>query len=480
MAVYNKRGIIAENYYDLQGLGVLDAARDSAPLPPGSLESALRSVLQAVEIAIINLADLLGRAVRDLDEEKYGTAMVKIFWMKGFHRVLGRLSVIPQQLGGISQGSPVCVLHIADSPGLSDYIEQLKNFDRAILALVESKKLPLIELVKNASLDSIEYNLIHLARIANQESRTWERNLGDISLPIAVLSYRDWVMCDRMHEAVYERILLGDTYFTQFRGLHQIPEILAVEVNNRLEAAIRSLRQNEFVKTVEHLDFVSVLMEGMLAALPPMVDSLATSDYHEIRENLGQTSGSHSVGLRYHLFTDLYEQLAQEVVGRSEITEKLTLSGPSRKIESKIDAKGPSFVETCFLSLIVTRCLKLRADVFQWRDQHLHLPRNNLGGESTKSLTGSPDAVVAVQRMADTARSKDPMASLAQARGLPAANQPRLPGKLTEYLISRESLDAHILATTGRGTQERFANVQERAGYFANASKFVRPRRRSV
>jgi hypothetical protein len=148
MAVYNDRGIIAENYYDLQGLGVLDAARDSVPLPTGSLESALRAVLQAVEIAILNLVDLLSRAVRDLEEERYKTAALKILWARGFHRVLSRLSLIPQQLGGVNTGDQACVLHLADSPALGDYMDHLKKFDRVILAHIKSKKLPLSELMK--------------------------------------------------------------------------------------------------------------------------------------------------------------------------------------------------------------------------------------------------------------------------------------------------------------------------------------------
>ena len=36
---YNERGVIAENYYDLQGLGVLSAARQAYALPKGSPES---------------------------------------------------------------------------------------------------------------------------------------------------------------------------------------------------------------------------------------------------------------------------------------------------------------------------------------------------------------------------------------------------------------------------------------------------------
>ena len=79
-----------------------------------------------------------------------------------------------------------------------------------------------------------------------------------------------------------------------------------------------------------------------------MVDNPTTHDYHEIRENLGLTSGSHSIGIRHHMFTHLYEQLWDEVA----------LVG---------DKRGPT-------DLLVTQLLFFRSFIFQWRDEHLHLP----------------------------------------------------------------------------------------------------------
>src|SRR5690606_31507689 len=72
-----------------------------------------------------------------------------------------------------------------------------------------------------------------------------------------------------------------------------------------------------------------------------------------------------------------------------------------------------------------TEAMTFRSLIFQWRDEHLHLPRNNLGGGATKSLTGSPDAVTAVRRMRDAARTSDPMAPLARARGFGSASDQR-------------------------------------------------------
>ena len=282
-----------------------------------------------------------------------------------------------------------------------------------------------------------------------------------------------------MREAVYERVLTGDTYFTQFRGLHQIPEILGEEVNDRLEQAIRALRDGRLHEAAEQLGCVNTLFESILASLPSIVDNLATSDYHDIRENLGLTSGSHSVCLRFHMFTHLYSQLWEELSAR--LRGWLVPENETPDIEAvvrEIDRQRSGNQDAWLARLVCTECLKLRVFIFQWRDEHLNLPRNNLGGDFTKSLTGSPDAVRAVRHMRDAARTSDPMLPLARARALTSPGHDSRPGELTRYLESESSLDTEILVTTGKVTQKRFQDVQERLGYFATRCPFAIPPRR--
>ena len=130
-----------------------------------------------------------------------------------------------------------------------------------------------------------------------------------MQVPAQVPSYEEFVASSVIHDAVYDRVLKGDTYFTQFRGLHQIPESLGEEVNDRLEKAIRSVREDRLRDAIDELRCVDILSAPIISSVPPMADSLATMDYHDIRENLGLTSGSHSVCLRFHMFTHLYEDV---------------------------------------------------------------------------------------------------------------------------------------------------------------------------
>ena len=479
-AVFNERGVIAEHYRDLQGLPVLDAARLAYPLSKASSASTVRAVLQAVEIAILNLSDVIRRALSDVEEGSIERAAVKVSWARGFHRVLLRLSMMPQQLGLVHAPSETTSrLDISESPAFEEYLGVLARFDRALLDRIDAGSLDLEGLLAEASLDNPLFTLLHLSRVSSHESTIWELNLADLPVAAVVPSYEQFVVAQGMRDAVYDRVLKGDTYFTQFRGLHQIPETLGEEANDHIEQAIRDIRDGRLAAANAHLRGVSVLMEGMLASLPPMADNLATSDYHRIRENLGLTSGSHSICLRFHMFTDLYEQLSEAIEGRLMAAgqagaEPASLDEAVRAVDdARLDDP-----HAWLLHHLVNEGLVIRNAILQWREQHLHLPRNNLGGGYTKSLTGSPDAVLAVKKMRMAARASDPMLSLARARGLVSARGDDAPRRLRTYLESDESLDARILQCTGEITQRRFVAVQERLGFFANRCPFAAPAHR--
>ena len=456
--IHNARGVIAEHYRDLQGLPVLEQARAQFPLPHSSAASTIRAVFQSSEIALLNLADLMARAATDVAARQPEPAMVKLLWARGFHRVLVRLSLMPQQLGLVAAASGLAGhLRIADSPAFGEYVDALSRFDAAMLSEIDSGRLAIDDVIADESLDSPLLSLIHAARVANHESTIWEDNLADVPTEVDVPSYDTFVSTGGMRAAVYDRVLSGDTYFTQFRGLHQIPETLGDEANDRLEQAIRDLRAGRFEAASDDLRIVTILVDGMLASLAPMADNLATADYHEIRENLGLTSGSHSVCLRFHMFSDLYEQLSEALANAAD---------------PPVDGQSPT---PWLLGRLRSEALTFRSLIFQWRDEHLHMPRNNLGGGSTKSLTGSPDAVTAVRRMRQAARASDPMLALAETRGLHAAGTGDRAPRLRAYLDSDASLDTHLLIATGRVTQERFVQVQERLGFFANKCPFAPP-----
>ncbi len=478
-AVYrNERGVIAENYYDLQGLAVLDGIRAQHPLPTASSASLARSLFQSVEIALLNLNDLFERASVDLRQDNLDAAVVKLFWAKGFHRLVNLLGLLPARLNGALGSSEARgVLKLADSPAFQTYLTTLRLFDAEVIAAIEDGRLAAETVIAEGSLESAPYNFLHLLRVCNQESMSWEASLATVQVDATVGSYADFVVSAGIRDCVYDRVLQGDTYFTQFRGLHQIPETLGDEANDRCEAAILDIRRGDLANALERLQTVVTLIDTMTAAVPPMADHLSTTDYHAIRENLGLTSGSHSVGLHYHMFNDLYQQLSAEIAGLLGEAD----AGETAFAERIAEVRRQRFAEprAWLTHQLIDEALKMQALIFHWRNSHLHLPRNNLGGDMTKSLTGSPEAIKAVRHMMVSARNKDPMKALARGRGMSgsAAGTP-VATPLTQYVESAVSLDRVLLAKTGEATQLRFEDVQKRLGFFANRCPFRAPPRR--
>jgi hypothetical protein len=420
----NARGVIAEHYHALQSLGLVEWARRSrAPDPQARL---LRTVLQCCELALYNMADLLRTP-----------SVAKLQWVHGFHRVMLSLTGVSCRFTAVTRRDGPRV-RPSDSPAFAEYVTALKAFD----AEMRASGMDFADVLATESLDSPDFLLLHRARVGAHDSVIWERRLMQTARPEPAVEYAEFLDTETLREAVYEHELVGDTYFTQFRALHQIPELLAFEMNDRLEDAIRALRRGDTGRATEELVWINWLAEPAAACLPVMVDNLATSDYHEIRENLGLTSGSHSVGIRFHLFTDLYGQLCAE-----------------------ISASAPP--------LLLAELAAFQGFVHGWRDAHLHLPRNNLGGDATKSLTGSADAVAVVRRMAEHARAHDPARDVLGP--LDGGG-----GELSAYLTAEESLDSALLAATGHVTQCKFVEVQERLGFFAGKCPFTKPPRRLV
>lgn len=259
MSYYNERGVIAEQYSELQAISVLDEARRSYPLPPTSPESTVRAIFQAVEIALLNLEDLLSRAAADVEDRRFGPAAAKMSWARGFHQVMVHLSVLPHQLGLVGDTGGDGTLRISDSPALRVYSQALRRFDFAIALCANSSELQIEKSLAEESLHSNELRLLHLSRICSHETTVWERNLSAVYVPVEVPSYEKFVVTGGMRDAVYDRVLTGDTFFTQFRGLHQIPEILCVEINDRIEKAILEIAARRPHAAYKHLRCANIL-----------------------------------------------------------------------------------------------------------------------------------------------------------------------------------------------------------------------------
>lgn len=449
---HNERGVIAEHYYALQSLRAIEDARAEATADPVTPQALLVGLYQSAEIALHNLTDLLDRAADHLERLDVDRCVTALHWVRSFHRVLVRLSVAALRVsGGMPDEAPRW--DVEATPAFAEFTPALRRFDQRLTALAGQGLVDVAGVIAERGLEDRWFGVLHCVRVANHDARVWSSNLAKAAHPAPGVAPERLLASDRLQHAVHEHHLAGDTYFTQFRALHQIPELLVREINDRIEAAIRSARAGDIAAAVDALDGAAELFDPVEACLPPIVDNLSTHDYHQIRENLGLTSGSHSVSMRFHLFTDLYEQFAAELA-------RLRAEGGADPLLPRLERHG----------------VGLRVFIFAWRDMHLHLPRNNLGGMETKSLTGAPDAIRTVRKMRDNAAHGDALERHAVAAHVPSSSA----GPLIGYLDGPESSDGMLLAATGASTQVNFRDVQERREFFSQACPFSRPPRRVV
>lgn len=457
MDTHNHLGPVAETYDQLQGLSWLRRVWAQHPVLPATTYSTLRRTLQAAEIGLYGLTDLLDRTTRAVNDSEFEGATTFLRWSLGFHRVLVELGHTVQQAGVVDPGDADDTrVGVGDSPAYRDYCAGYASFEAAVQGRLHAGR---------GELDT----LCHFVLLCDQAALTWEARLRDLAAGGFTFDYL--VGPAEIRAMTGEFNLRTPTDLYQFRVLHQIPETLGAEMADRIEAAIRAARVGRLPEAVEHLETCVTLGPVVVDCIDVLAENLTAPGYHRIRENLGLTSGSHSVTLHHHLFSDLYPQLADEVF------RVLGAAPDDRAALVEIDRARFDGPEAWVRSRLLGACMGVRAFVRRWRDAHLNLPRCNLGGGGTRSLTGSPDAITIVRAWRDRAAREDPLQPVARARGIPDAAPP-LP--LGARIAAPGSLDALILARLGEQTQRDFPQVQERTGYFAGKCPFQRPRPRTV
>jgi hypothetical protein len=356
---------------------------------------------------------------------------------------------VPQRTAALESRRPHGFVTVAESPAYQALRLTIRQYDRtaieAIGWLVEAA-------VENPSSHPGEAAVAHLSRICSHESEIWEKNFLSVPVWHETPPYASYIAAPLLVTAALGVGLTGDTYFTQFRALHQIPETLALECCSQLRIVIQEIRDGSSTRALIHLAAVNTLLHVITFSVRPMVDNLSTADYHQIRENLGLTSGSHSVVMRYKLFQDLYTVAAGAAVEKGHFE--------SDAPESR---------------LIAAELFRMRAAITLWRDLHIHLPRNHLGGLSsapTRSLIGSVNAIATVQQMQQDAARRDPLREVAARLQL---ETPERGGCLAEHVESESSLDKYLRECTARITQKRFPDVQQRSGYFSGRPTHAPP-----
>jgi hypothetical protein len=239
----NQRGPIAASYAELQAIEILVAAWRSSSVEQHSRASSLRAVLQSVEVLLLNLADLTTRAAANLRHGRLALTTTKLGWCLGIHRLATHLSFVASQVGIEFSAPSAASLPFADSPALADYVQETKDFDDQASPLLASDP---CAIGPTTAVDPHDADgsarLFRAVSVCCHEATIWEGAFSAIVSPVQIADYGAFIDSRTIRAAVDALWLDGDTFITQFRGFHQIPELLSFEANAAITPAIRDLR----------------------------------------------------------------------------------------------------------------------------------------------------------------------------------------------------------------------------------------------
>jgi len=433
---HNEFGPVAETYRELQGLAHIEAAyRNLNGVDP--LNRAYYITLQSIELIYFNAADLLHRLNTLFGSEKSSITVRHLLWLEELFDI------------GIEFARFASLFHNSffsngdiikwNSPAFQQFVKEYRDAEVRIIAYCEQKRNQYLTAIsagmsndpQSVSVHSLK-NIFHAHSILSK----WLSNVADQAddAPIS-----DVLCSEELKKAVFDIHLNLDCFITQFRLLHQIPELcglLCVELLKDNTKNVSYLRANRLDRTyvdkmVDSLFVVNSLMYLIILCNRPLRKLMLPSEYYRIRANLGQTSGSHSRTLRGDLLSKSYIEFCA------------ALSSLPRWSAPKNDFR-----------LLKREALTLQSLIYEWRALHLAFPRNLLGGFGTKSLIGSPDGLVEAKKMSDSFAKEDPLAK-------------RSATDEQERLIIGSGLDQKLLDLTSQVAKGRFANVQNRTGVFA-------------
>jgi hypothetical protein len=454
-------GPIAESYDQLHRIDLLTEAIGRRGVPQASYLAATCAILQASEVCLMNIARLADRTRHHLLRDDTRTASINVQWMGGFHRLMRELGGSMFAIRSIFGPDPCdqqSRTSISETAGYRTFVGSLENLEDCLKSEVLSRRGPEVRTtLATQHLDDELFRLLHGLRISYHDATKWESDLSDIALPVDV-DLEELLSSPMLAEAVAATELNPGTFHGEFVALHQIPEILCAEVNDHLEAAVRTLRNNELSRTVEHLSTCRALLVAVLDAQRVMAELLATCEYHEFRENLGAASGIHSLAIKQHMFGDLFKHFWAGIETWLGSLGALSLEDSVRELDEHRHDDTDSWLRHSVLD----ESFRLHSAHQNWRHEHLHMPRNCLGSGGTKSMIGIPDGPRAVHKMRDAANADSALVAIHDARQVKLTNiVPDSP--LARLLTDHDSVDAQIMRVVGEVTRDYFPEVQQQS-----------------
>jgi tryptophan 2,3-dioxygenase len=389
------------SYGDLHGIFHLDDANKEFDLSNNPKAAIKRAILQAMEVAILNIQDLSPRVAEDVKNNELNKALEKFGWVSDFSETLRALCSLERQIPSPGRGIKLTVKdHSAVAEGTLKDLEEVLYKSISDAGLITEEQL-------NLGLSSPPTKFLQQGSLNQSYTDIWSNKTVNIPDIIPTKNedeksfYKRFVGTEHINLAVNEITQKGDNFLKQFKAFHQISEVLVKLANNLLCKSIKTLlsdSKNEVAveDAMQNTDISLLLLKIIPENVKPILNNLGVKQYQDIRDSLGITSGSYSNNIREGLFTPLHELFFQTVYCKVMGTNEKGYDPEQLQLKLNDVFTNPSAnPKTSQNYRLAMQALKLDAVVTDWRDLHLQLVKTQIGANSSISggLVGIKSAV---------------------------------------------------------------------------------------
>lgn len=420
---------VIAHYPDLHALDRLDEACQGGGLSSNLPAAGVRALLQAAEIAILNIKELSERIVVDIKEGRLGDAQEKNAWVSSLHQSLYSLSRLAAQMPLHGKGTHVS---FAESPHMGLCLEAIDSMHNTLLEanLVQASELGSRQLYEHGR------NLTHHTYVDTMYYNLWFMGTSTINVPGVQKEeiedgysfYKRFVGSEAVYKSVFELDQTGDNFFRQFRAYHQMSEVLLKHANQLIaDSTKRLLTQTEqpdqnLLVIKDNLRTANAIMAIVVENIIPVNRDLGHKKFHELRGSLGITSGSQSPNIKAGLF-ELYESLVSAVklhVAKTSADATCDEAALTKNLASIVEAPNKDLA-THALYDILSETLAVHEGLRAWRGTHMQFVRGNLGAarkgeQPAVSISSTVQPLKLIHQFSRQAHGpKDPIAPIYEA-----------------------------------------------------------------
>ena len=378
---------VIAHYPDLHALDRLDEASEGMDLSSNLPAAGVRALLQAAEIAILNIKELSERIVVDVTAGHLGDAQEKNAWIGSLHQSLFSLSRLAAQMPLHGKGTHVS---FAESPHMGLCLEAIEAMHQSLIDsnLVQASELGSRQLYEHGR------NLTHHAYVDTMYYNLWFMATSTINVPGVKRAeeedahdfYKRFIGSEAVYKSVFELDQIGDNFFRQFRAYHQMSEVLLKHANQLIaDSARRLLTQSNqpeqnLLTIKDNLRTANAILAIVVENIIPVNRNLGHKKFHELRGSLGITSGSNSPNIKAGLF-ELYDHLVNAVklhVAKTDATAVCDEQALDHELASIVAEPGKDLT-THALYDILSETLAVHEGLRAWRGTHMQFVRGNLG-----------------------------------------------------------------------------------------------------